>query len=311
MDFFQSGEGAICQRVEMRDSNFDNIVNDCLERMAAGESVAECLARYPEHADELAPILQMGRATIDVSRAARPSAAGRARGMARMQAALEEGRHRRRRRWQMPRVFWRPISTPIAAAFAVVFLTVVAAGGTTVASADSIPGEPLYPVKSIRESVEERIARSNERKAQVHAKLARERGREMRELIARGRIYEAEVVAVRLNRHLNESANRMGVVVSAHYIEMPRARGKKSHEASTAALRQKLSHDEAYVKGQLTAVAEQVPEPHKRRVWRLVQQSGLGYRVVIVALDGSGEPTVMGYYRYYNVRVAEPSGGQR
>lgn len=295
----------------MKDSHFDNIVNDCLERIAAGESVADCLARYPEQADELAPILQMGQATMDVSRAAKPSAAGKARGMARMQAALEEGRHKRRRRWQMPRLFRMPIGTPIAAAFAVVFLTIVAAGGTTVASADSIPGEPLYPVKSIRESVEERIARSNEHKAQVHAKLARERGREMRELIARGRIYEAEVVAVRLNRHLNESANRMGVVVSTHYIEMPRAPGQKGHEASAAALRQKLSHDEAYVKGQLTAVAEQVPEPHKRRVWRLMQQSGLGYRVVIVALDGSGEPTVMGYYRYYNVRVAEPVAGQR
>jgi len=287
----------------MRDSHFDNIVNDCLERIAAGESVADCLARYPEQAEELAPILQMGQATMDVSRAARPSAAVRARGMARMQAAIEERRHRRRRRWQMPQVFWRPISTPIAAAFAVVFLTVVAAGGTTAASADSIPGEPLYPVKSIRESVEERIARSDEGKAQVHAKLARERGREMRELIVRGRIYEAEVVAVRLNRHLSESASRMGVVVSTHYMEMPRVRGEKSQEASAAALRQKLRHDEAYVKGQLTAVVEQVPEPQKRRVWRLMQQSGLGYRVVIVALDGSGEPTVMGYYRYYNVRV--------
>ena len=281
----------------MKDSHFDNIVNDCLERMAAGESVADCLARYPEQADALAPILQMGQATMDVSRGATPSASGRARGMARMQAALEEGRHKRRRRWQMPRVFRMPLSTPIAAAFAVALLTIVAAGGTTVASADSIPGEALYPVKSMRESVEERIARSDEHKAQVHAKLARERGREMRELIVRGRIYEAEVVAVRLNRHLNESANRMGVVVSTHYIEMPRVGGQRSHEASAAALRQKLSHDEAYVKGQLTAVVEQVPEPHKRRVWRLMQQSDMGYRVVIVALDGSGEPTVMGYYR--------------
>ena len=294
----------------MRDSSFDNIVNDCLERMAAGESVADCLARYPEQADALAPILQTGQATMDVSRATKPSAAGKARGMARMQAALEEGRHRRRRRWQMPRVSWRPISTPIAAAFAMALLTIVAAGGTTVASADSIPGEALYPVKSMRESMEERIARSDEHKAQVHAKLARERGREMRELIVRGRIYEAEVVAVRLNRHLNESANRMGVVVSTHYIEMPRVGGQKSHEASAAALRQKLSHDEAYVKGQLTAVVEQVPEPHKRRVWRLMQQSGLGYRVVIVALDGSGEATVMGYYRYYDVRAPGYAGGQ-
>ena len=279
----------------MSDSHFDNIVNECLERLAAGESVMDCLARYPEHADELAPLLGMMHATTQASRAAMPSVAGKARGMERMQAALAKGRHRRGRRLQLPRIFWRPITTPIAVAFAVVFLAIVAAGGTTVASADSIPGEPLYPVKSIRESVEERIARSDEHKAQVHAKLARERGREMRELIVRGRIYEAEVVAFRLHKHLNKSANHMGVVVSSHFVEMPRVPVHPSHSAD--ALRQRLSHDEAYVKGQLTAVVKQVPEPHKHRVWRLMYQSDLGYRVVIVALDGRGEPTVMGYYR--------------
>ena len=51
------------------------------------------------------------------------------------------------------------------------------------------------------------------------------------------------------------------------------------------------------MKGQLTAVVKQVPEPHKKRVWRLMHQSDLGYRVVIVALDGEGQPTVMGYYK--------------
>ena len=279
----------------MSDSHLDNIVDECLERLAAGESVTDCLARYPEHADELAPLLRMMHATMQASRAATPSAAGKARGMERMQAALTEGRHRRGRRLQLSRIFWRPITTPIAAAFAVVFLTIIAAGGTTVASAHSIPGEPLYPVKSIREGVEERIARTDEHKAQVHAKLARERGREMRELIVRGRIYEAEVVAFRLHKHLNKSATHMGVVVSSHFIEMPRVPAHPSHSAN--ALRQRLSHDEAYVKGQLTAVVKQVPEPHKHRVWRLMHQSDLGYRVVIVALDGRGEPTVMGYYR--------------
>ena len=286
------------QRVEMRDSNFDNILNDCLERLAAGESVAECLARYPEHAEELAPLLRAGSATMSVSRTMKPRAEARARGMARMQAALAEGRQRqgRRRRWQLPSIAWRPMATPIAAAFAVVFLIIVAAGGTTVASADSIPGEPLYSVKSIRESVEERMARSDEHKAQVHAKLARERGREMRELIVRGRIYEAELAAFRLHRHLKASANHIGVVVPSHFIEMPRIAGHRMQEESAAELKQRLSHDEEYVKGQLTAVVEQVPEPHKKRVWRLMQRSDLGYRVVIIALDSNREPTVMGYY---------------
>lgn len=281
----------------MSDSSFDDALNDCLERMAAGDTVAECLARHPEQADELAPLLRMGQATMRLSKSAEPSAAGRARGRTRLQSALSDNRHRKKRRWQLPRIYWRPISTPVAAALAVVFLTIVAAGGTTVASADSIPGEPLYPVKSMRESVEERIARSDEHKAQLHAKLARERGREMRELIIRGRIYEAEAVAFRLHQHLNESANRIGVVVPSHFIEMPGIKARHTRNKSAVALRQRLSHDEKYVKGQLTAVVKQVPEPHKKRVWRLMHQSDMGYRVVLVALNGEGQPTVMGYYK--------------
>ena len=42
----------------MSDSHLDNIVDECSERLAAGESVTDCLARYPEHADELAPLLR-------------------------------------------------------------------------------------------------------------------------------------------------------------------------------------------------------------------------------------------------------------
>jgi uncharacterized protein (DUF433 family) len=37
--------------------NLTTITDDCLERLARGESVADCLARYPEAADQLAPIL--------------------------------------------------------------------------------------------------------------------------------------------------------------------------------------------------------------------------------------------------------------
>ena len=49
----------------MSDSNFDNALNDCLERLAAGETVAECLARHPQHVDELAPLLRMDTQRCD------------------------------------------------------------------------------------------------------------------------------------------------------------------------------------------------------------------------------------------------------
>jgi hypothetical protein len=37
--------------------NLTTILDDCLQRLAAGESVAQCLARYPDAAPELAPML--------------------------------------------------------------------------------------------------------------------------------------------------------------------------------------------------------------------------------------------------------------
>ena len=49
---------------------FEDILNDCLERMAAGEDPGRCVVRYPEHADELFPLLATAAAA---SRAARCS----------------------------------------------------------------------------------------------------------------------------------------------------------------------------------------------------------------------------------------------
>ena len=39
---------------------FDDILNECLERILHGETVEQCLARYAQHADELRPLLETG-----------------------------------------------------------------------------------------------------------------------------------------------------------------------------------------------------------------------------------------------------------
>ncbi len=43
----------------MDDRELTSILGRCLEEMAAGETAAACLARYPEHAAELGPLLTM------------------------------------------------------------------------------------------------------------------------------------------------------------------------------------------------------------------------------------------------------------
>ena len=43
----------------MNDKELTSILDRCLEQIAAGETVSACLAGYPEHAAELAPLLAM------------------------------------------------------------------------------------------------------------------------------------------------------------------------------------------------------------------------------------------------------------
>ena len=43
----------------MTDKVFEEILNDCLERLLIkGESIESCLAAYPQHADALKPLLE-------------------------------------------------------------------------------------------------------------------------------------------------------------------------------------------------------------------------------------------------------------
>ena len=67
--------------------NLDNALAACLDDLAAGRSLTESLARYPEYAADLAPLLQ----TADSVRSEpRPtlSLRGRVAGRERMHAAL-------------------------------------------------------------------------------------------------------------------------------------------------------------------------------------------------------------------------------
>ena len=44
----------------MADQRFVNAFNDCIDRLANGETIAECLRRYPEYAIDLRPMLEAG-----------------------------------------------------------------------------------------------------------------------------------------------------------------------------------------------------------------------------------------------------------
>ncbi|HSJ59547.1 MAG TPA: hypothetical protein VLC95_20345 [Anaerolineae bacterium] len=136
-------------------SDFDATLDRCLADLAAGASLDTCLARHPDHAAELRPLLELA---VDLQYVTTPRAAdgARAEGRQRVLAAAAARLEQRpsfatwwRRAVLALRVpVWRP-----AAALALVLLVATAAF-LLVASTSSLPGDAFYPVKLARQAVQ-------------------------------------------------------------------------------------------------------------------------------------------------------------
>jgi hypothetical protein len=186
---------------------FDNILNECLERLITGqETVEQCLQRYPEYSTELEPLLRtatlMNKA-VDV----KPSADFRARARYQMQLKMAESKAPRRVIRTVPR--W-------AIAVCTVMLVFVLGGGTVLASEGSMPGNPLYAVKLAAENVQVSLARSQEKKAELFVAMANERVDEMTWMVNNNKTQGLEAAAQRLDGYYNE----IGILPLAGNAEM-------------------------------------------------------------------------------------------
>lgn len=180
----------------MTDSRpFDDILDECLERLfSADGSVEQCLAAYPEHAAELAPLLRMAVATRRAV-SVEPNADFKAR--ARYQFLAEVDRRQSRLRW--PRLGWQPRWAMVSL---VVLAIVVAGSGTVVAADSSMPGSLLYPVKLATERVRLAMTFSNVGRAEFLAGMVDRRVAEIDYAVAKGRPEYVRQVTERLMEHL-------------------------------------------------------------------------------------------------------------
>ncbi len=74
----------------MRTEKFDAILDQCLSMMQAGASIDDCVARYPQHADELRAQLQTARTLWDAKPTAQPEPTAQAKGRSRLLTAVGE-----------------------------------------------------------------------------------------------------------------------------------------------------------------------------------------------------------------------------
>jgi hypothetical protein len=180
----------------MNSKEFDNIFNECLERLLLkGESLQQCLERYPEQAAELKPLLETALAAREAT-TIQPRPDFRARARYQFRSALKEtaaGKSRLSWGW-FPR--W-------ATVMAIVLVLVLAGGGTVFAAGSSMPDSPLYSVKLATEQVRLSLTPSQMGKAEYCAELADRRVAEIAYMANKGDVQQVEMLTRRLDDKLD------------------------------------------------------------------------------------------------------------
>jgi hypothetical protein len=177
---------------------FDDVLNECIERILKGDAVADCLAAHPEYAAALEPLLRTALETKNAA-AILPRPEFRQRAGLEFQAAICKLTPKKCRAfgWQ---VRWVSV---IAAFMAILML----GSGTVLASDNSLPDGILYPVKLARENLHLTLTRSPLGKAEVYAQMANERVSEIVIMADKGKVAEVEKATQRMDGYLVAMAN--------------------------------------------------------------------------------------------------------
>lgn len=181
-------------------ANIEEILAQCLSDLEGGDSVEDCLARYPERREELQPMLRAAQ-RVSTAPGVVPSASfrqhARARLMEKIDAQESASEDAGRLTWEgvlrhlglglrVP-VQVRRLATPVLAAIVVLVLLATSGIGMVYAASDSLPGDPLYGVKLAGERVQLTFSPAEESDARLYMRFARERLEEARQLAEQGR----------------------------------------------------------------------------------------------------------------------------
>jgi outer membrane biosynthesis protein TonB len=181
-----------------KNKEFDNILNECLERLLVGdETIEQCLVQYPEQAVELRPLLETALAAKKISNL-QPSPEFKARARYQFREALNEVPTRK--------AFFSFVWPAWATVVAVVLAVLLSGGGTVALASNSMPDEPLYSVKVATEQVRLAFTFSDIGKAEVHAELADRRVEEITAIANRAEPEDLEKATDLLNTHLERVA---------------------------------------------------------------------------------------------------------
>jgi len=193
-----------------QEERFNNILNECLDRILKGETVEQCLLSYPEQARELEPLLKTAKAARIIS-SVQPRPEFKVEASRRFRAALVEMQVKQNerkahtlRRWQWR---WR---SGWAVALIILVIVIAGGGGTIAAASGSMPDSGLYSVKLASEKIQLALTPGETAKTELNAEFADRRTNEIIYLAKKGNAKELQVVASRLNTNLSNISQLAG-----------------------------------------------------------------------------------------------------
>lgn len=172
----------------------------CLERLAAGDTIATCLAAYPDQAADLAPVLATA-ARLQTMAGQRLADSQRRQAQATLAAAMaRQRRQSAQRSAPNPAPWWTPaawLGRTRGFALAGMLAATLFVGLTVTAIAASDPGQAAYPLRVIVERVPVLLRASADGKATEELRIADRRLADVNHyLAATGQLEQAAVDAL-------------------------------------------------------------------------------------------------------------------
>ena len=249
--------------------DIEQILQTCLEMIRSGqETVDSALARYPEQAEELRPLLETA-SWLQMSRKAVSPApdfvtASRRRLEARLEREKAEGLSRAPRAedlglWNTLVYLFTQKSFVYRFAIATIFVVLFVVTTSSVAGAaqQAIPGDQLYPVKTSLERVQLALSLSEARRAQLNIDFAERRLVEIRRLVVENRF-----------EYLQSTINQFQAQTEQASLPLQTLESSNALQAKALASELKIVIDQQTET--FPALAQDAPEAARQEITRLL-----------------------------------------